>query len=98
MERPGISEVLETMASVAARLGDPRTGAQLVGAAGVLRASGGSQRQPDEEDWVADVVGGLRATLGADAYAAAEAEGAELDLADALDRALAMAVSVTPSD
>jgi hypothetical protein len=37
IERPGLTESLETLAAVAGRQGDPRTGALLIGAADALR-------------------------------------------------------------
>ena len=75
VERPGLTESLETAAAVAARQGDPRTGALLVGAANALREAAGGMRQPDEDIWVQAVVAGLRDELGAEAYEAAAAEG-----------------------
>jgi len=89
-ERPGLTESLETVSAVAARQGDPRTGALLIGAAGALRTAAGGIRQPDEDAWVQRIVADLREALGDDGFAAAEAEGSELDLADAVSRALAL--------
>jgi hypothetical protein len=89
-ERPGLTESLETLAAVATRQGDPRTGALLIGAASALRLAAGGMRQPDEEPWVQVVVDELREALGDDGFAATEAEGGELDLADAVARALAL--------
>ena len=51
-DRPGMIECLETVAFVAGRSGDPRTGALLIGAAEAGRAAAGSIRQPDETTWV----------------------------------------------
>ncbi len=90
IERPGLTESLETAAAVAARQGDPRTGALLIGAAGALREAAGGMRQPDEDVWVQAVVAGMRDELGAEAYEAAAAEGGQLELADAVARALAL--------
>jgi len=93
MERPGIAEVLDSLAAVACRQGDPRTGALLIGAAAAVRATGGSMRQPDEDAWVIPIETELREALGEEAFAAAEAEGAALDLADALARGFEMSLS-----
>jgi tetratricopeptide (TPR) repeat protein len=89
-ERPGLTESLETLSGVAVRRGDPHTGALLIGAAGALREAAGGIRQPDEDAWVQVIVADLRETLGPDGFAAAEAEGAALDLEDAVARALAL--------
>jgi predicted ATPase len=89
-ERPGLTESLETLSAVAARRGDPRTGALLIGAAGALRTAAGGIRQPDEDAWVQRIVADLREALGDEGFAAAETEGSELDLADAVSRALAL--------
>jgi predicted ATPase/DNA-binding SARP family transcriptional activator len=89
-ERPGLTESLETLSGVAVRKGDPHTGALLIGAAGALREAAGGIRQPDEDAWVQVIVAELRETLGDDGFAAAEAEGSELDLADAVARGLTL--------
>ncbi|MDA0162078.1 tetratricopeptide repeat protein [Solirubrobacter ginsenosidimutans] len=89
-ERPGLTESFETLAAVAIRKGDPHTAAQLLGAAGALRQAAGGIRQPDEEPWVQAIVAELREALGDDGFAAAEAAGGELDLADAVASALAL--------
>ena len=89
-ERPGLTESLETLSGVAVRKGDPHTGALLIGAAGALREAAGGMRQPDEDAWVQVIVSELRATLGDDGFAAAEVEGSELDVADAVARGLAL--------
>jgi predicted ATPase/DNA-binding SARP family transcriptional activator len=89
-ERPGLTESLETLAGVAVRKGDPHSGALLIGAAGALREAAGGIRQPDEDAWVQVIVAELRETLGDDGFAAAEAEGAGLDVEDAVARALAL--------
>jgi hypothetical protein len=44
-DRPGIAESLKTLARVV----EPRTGAELIGAAEAARAAAGATRQPDEE-------------------------------------------------
>ena len=62
----------------------------LIGAAGALRTAAGGIRQPDEDAWVQRIVADLRDALGDQGFAAAEAEGSELDLADAVSRALAL--------
>jgi predicted ATPase/DNA-binding SARP family transcriptional activator len=90
-ERPGLTETFETLADVASRRGDPRTGAQLIGAANALREAAGGIRQPDEEEFMQRVEARLRAALGEDAFASAAAAGGELELADAVARALALA-------
>ena len=92
-ERPGVAECLETLAGVAGRRGDPRTGALLIGAASSMRAAAGTMRQPDEEEWVRAAIDDLRAALGEEAFAAAFAEGGELELADVVARALAVGLS-----
>ncbi|MBO9579153.1 MAG: tetratricopeptide repeat protein, partial [Microbacteriaceae bacterium] len=89
-ERPGLTESLETLSAVAARQGDPRTAALLIGAAGALRTAAGGIRQPDEDAWVQRIVAELRDALGEEGFAEAEAEGSELDLDDAVSRALAL--------
>ena len=89
-ERPGLTESLETLSAVAARQGDPHTGALLIGAAGALRTAAGGIRQPDEDAWVQRVVADLREALGDEGFTVAEAEGSELDLGDAVTRALAL--------
>ena len=69
IERPGLTEILETLAAVAAA-DDPRTGAVLIGAADAC-APRRATRQPDEEDWVLPVEATLREALGEEAFAAA---------------------------
>lgn len=86
LERPGLTESFETLARVAE---DASDGARLMGAANALRAAAGGVRPSDEQAWVHEAVGGLRAALGEAAYAAAEREGAELALSDAVALALA---------
>ena len=93
MERPGIAEILDSLAAVAGQRDDPRTGALLIGAADGVRAVGGSARQPDEEVWLAPVEAALREALGERPFEAARAEGAALDLAEALDRGFEMSLS-----
>ena len=90
-ERPGLTESLETVSAVAARSGDPQTGALLIGAAGALRAAaGGDPPARRGRRGCSAIVADLREALGDDGFAAAEAEGSELDLADAVARALAL--------
>jgi tetratricopeptide (TPR) repeat protein len=89
-DRPGMIECLETVAYEAARAGDPRTGALLVGAAEAARAAAGSIRQPDETTWIETTTASLGDALGADAFEAALAEGADLPLEEAAERALAI--------
>ncbi len=89
-ERPGLTETFETLADVASRRDDPHTGALLIGAANALREAAGGIRQPDEEDFMQGVEARLRETLGNEAFEAASAEGGELELADAVARALAL--------
>jgi tetratricopeptide (TPR) repeat protein len=84
-DRPGIVDSFETLAAIA----DPRTGAMLIGAADAMRAAAGAIRQPDVEEWAVATQAALREALG-DAYAAAVEEGAALDPADAVERALAV--------
>jgi predicted ATPase/DNA-binding SARP family transcriptional activator len=91
LERPGVTESFETLARVAGRHDDPRDGARLIGAAEALRAAAGGMRPSDEQQWVDDTVAELRAALGDDAFAAAEAEGRDLELYEALDLALRLA-------
>jgi tetratricopeptide (TPR) repeat protein len=83
-DRPGIIEILETFAAAA----DPRTGAMLVGAAGVLRAEAGAIRQPDDEAWFAPAQAALREALGEAAYEAAVDAGAAMGAEEAVERAL----------
>ena len=84
-DRTGIVFSLETAALAAA---DPRTGAQLLGAAGALRAAGGAIRQPDEEPWAERARSTLTATLGPEAFATALTEGAGLTAPEAITQAL----------
>jgi hypothetical protein len=93
MERPGIPETFDTLAAVAGRQGDPRTGALLIGASEAQHRLAGARRPPDEDAWVLETVTALRQALGEDAFAAAAAEGGELELTDAIARALAMCLS-----
>ena len=85
-DRPGIVEILETLAAVA----EPRTGAMLIGAAGALRAEAGAIRQPDDDAWFAPTQRALRSALGDAAFAAAVDAGAAMGAAIAVDRALVM--------
>jgi predicted ATPase/DNA-binding SARP family transcriptional activator len=89
-DRPGMIECLETVAGEAARSGDARTGALLVGAAEAGRAAAGSIRQPDETAWVEATTASLRSALGSEDFEAARGEGAGLPLEDAVERALAV--------
>jgi hypothetical protein len=92
-ERPGLTETFETLADVASRRDDPHTGALLIGAAYALREAAGGIRQPDEEGFMQGVEARLREALGDDAFEAASAEGSELELADAVARALALSAA-----
>ncbi|HET6551290.1 MAG TPA: tetratricopeptide repeat protein, partial [Solirubrobacter sp.] len=85
-----IVECIETAAAAASRRGRPHEGALLWGAAGALRAQAGAMRQPDNEAWAAATTAALTDALGADAFAAAVAEGAALETDDAVSRALAI--------
>ena len=78
---------LETAAALAA---DPRTGAQFWGAADQLRIESNRIRQPDELAHQQLVEAKLQAALGADAFAAAVAEGAATPREDAVKLALEM--------
>ena len=89
-DRPGMIECLETVAGEAARSGDARTGALLLGAAEAARAAAGSIRQPDETAWVEATTASLRSALGPEAFEAARADGAALALEAAVERALAV--------
>ena len=86
-DRPGMIESLETVAGQA----DPLTGAALMGAAEAARAAAGVIRQPDETAWVEATIASLRTALGDEAFDAARADGAELPLEAAVERALAVA-------
>jgi predicted ATPase/DNA-binding SARP family transcriptional activator len=90
-DRPGMIECLETIAGEAARSGDARTGALLLGAAEAGRDAAGSIRQPDETDWVEATIASLRSALGPEAFEAALADGAALPLDAAVERALEVA-------
>jgi predicted ATPase/DNA-binding SARP family transcriptional activator len=85
-DRPGILECLETLAAVA----EPRTGAELIGAAEGAREGAGVARQPDEEAWVSGVRARLCEALGDEPFAAALRAGRGRALADAV--ALAAAI------
>jgi predicted ATPase/DNA-binding SARP family transcriptional activator len=85
-DRPGMIECLETVAGQ----GDALTGAQLMGAAEAARAAAGAIRGPDEAGWVDATTSSLQSTLGEEAFDAAHAEGAELPLEAAVERALAV--------
>jgi hypothetical protein len=65
----------------------------LIGAAEAIRAAAGAIRQPDVEEWFVATYVALQEALG-DAFAAAVEEGAALDAADAVERALAVCRSV----
>jgi predicted ATPase/DNA-binding SARP family transcriptional activator len=90
-DRPGMIECLETVAGEAARSGDARTGALLMGAAEAARAAAGAIRQPDETAWFDATTESLRDALGSAAFENALAEGGGLELEDAVERALAVA-------
>jgi hypothetical protein len=89
-DRPGMIECLETVADEAGRCGDAHTGALLVGAAEAARAAAGAIRQPDETTWIESTTASLRSALGPEAFESALAEGAELPLERAAERALAV--------
>ena len=86
-----MTESLETLSAVAGRQGDPRTGALLIGAAGALRTAAGGIRQPDE-----DAVGRSGSSPTCARRSATRPsppprpKASELDLADAVARALAL--------
>ncbi len=82
-DRPGVTECLETLASLV----EPRTGAELIGAAEAAREAAGARRPSDEAAWVLDAKAALREALGDDGYATAVAAGRELTLAAAVARA-----------
>jgi hypothetical protein len=92
-ERPGLVETLESIAGVAQRLDEPRTGGVLLAAAVAAREAAGATRPPDEQAFVDAVEAALRDALGEQAYAAALAEGRRLTLAEAS----ALAETVLPA-
>ena len=83
-DRPGLAEGLETLAGVV----EPRLGAELIGAAEGARETAGAARQPDEERWVAEVKARLREALGEGAFATAAESGRDLELPEAVARAV----------
>jgi predicted ATPase/DNA-binding SARP family transcriptional activator len=85
-DRPGILECLETLAAVA----EPRTGAELIGAAEGARDGAGATRQPDEDAWVTGVKGRLCEALGDEPFAAAVEAGRARALGDAIALAAAL--------
>ncbi len=93
VERQGLTETFETLAAVAGRRGDPRTGALLLGAATAVRDAAGAMLQPDEVAWVEETVTALRDALGEPDFAAATTAGRELPLDDAVALALEVCVS-----
>jgi hypothetical protein len=93
VERQGLTETFETLAAVAGRRGDPRTGALLLGAATAIRDGAGAMLQPDEEQWVTETTAALRAALGEPDFVAATTAGRELPLDDAVALALEVCLS-----
>ena len=81
-------ECLETLAGVAARGGDPVTGATLLGAADAYREATGSVRQPDELPLLEATSAALSERLSADALAVGLERGRRTDLAAAVAIAL----------
>jgi non-specific serine/threonine protein kinase len=81
--------ILDAVASAAAARSAQRTG-QLFGAVAALRAAIGAPRPPVDEVGYQRAVTLVRATLGDDAFAAAETAGRALQLGDAIAMALAI--------
>jgi len=88
--REGVAtvECLETLAGVAARSGDPVTGATLLGAADAYREATGAVRQPDELPLLDATVAALNDRLSADALAVALERGRRTELFAAVAAAL----------
>jgi predicted ATPase/class 3 adenylate cyclase len=85
--RPAGLSALEVTAGLAAAAGDAATAAQLYGAAEALNAAMGIQRDPTDEAFLAPLIAGARAALGASAHAAADAAGRAWPYAAALGAA-----------
>jgi hypothetical protein len=81
---------VETLAGIAARGGDPLTGATLLGAADAYRDTTGAVRQPDERPNIDATVGALTDGLSPDALAVALERGRRTDLTAAVGLALAI--------
>jgi hypothetical protein len=84
------AECLERLAGIAARGGDPLTGATLLGAADAYRETTGAVRQPDERANIDATVAALNDRLSPDALAVALERGRRTDLAAAVGLALAI--------
>ncbi|MGH8896269.1 MAG: BTAD domain-containing putative transcriptional regulator [Egibacteraceae bacterium] len=84
-----VAATLEGLAALDGVAGQPDHAARLLGAAEAIRAGIGAPRWPSLRDDHERVVGVVRAALGETAFAAAQAEGRALTLAQAAALALA---------
>jgi tetratricopeptide (TPR) repeat protein len=87
---PGIQACLESLAAIAGCLGDPGSGALLLGAAEAAFAARGALRQPEDAEFISELAASLRGQLGEDAYAAIVREGGSLDPDEVIARALSI--------
>ncbi|MFN8677612.1 MAG: LuxR C-terminal-related transcriptional regulator [Thermomicrobiales bacterium] len=90
---PGdVIEALEGLARLCAATGQLAQAVRLFGGAATLREEIATPYVPSEHDWIDPTLETLRARLGADRFAAAWAQGAELSREDAVAAALAIRV------
>ncbi len=92
--RAGIAGCLENVAEAAGARGLEGRAARLYGAAAALRAASGATTIPFERTRHEQAGAQLLAALGDDAFDAAQAEGRELSLQEAIDEALAAAADL----
>jgi hypothetical protein len=71
-------QVLEVAAGLAAVAGDPLHAARFYGASDALLLAAGRPREAIDEAFIAPLIAQSRATLGEEAYAAAQAAGRSL--------------------
>jgi predicted ATPase len=79
-----LPQTLDALAELAAGVARNEEAIRLLGAAERARADVGIVRWPPDEARIAALVDSLRSAMGADAYAAARAEGAALSLDEAI--------------
>jgi non-specific serine/threonine protein kinase len=87
---PDAVDALEGLGRVSAVTGQTRQAARLFGAAAALRAEFAMPHTPIDAAFVAPVLASLQETLGAEAYAAAWADGRALSQQEAIEEALAL--------
>jgi predicted ATPase/class 3 adenylate cyclase len=89
-DRQGIATTLEQLGSIAVADHDPRTAVLLIGAAQAIREAIGFPPTEERKTIIADAIRQAEVEIGRDAARDLQAEGVNLPLAQAVERALAL--------